>query len=70
MKFNIFNNANVLIKPEFDASKKQVLAKNAFITGNNKVKLMMAAEQYIEFDEFKPQQFGQFSEAQSAIITK
>ena len=54
MSHNVFNNATVLIKPEIDASEKQILEKNNFLTAGNKVKLMMATENYIRFNEFKP----------------
>lgn len=65
MKFNMFNNATTLIKPEFDASEKQVLSKNDFITGHNKLKLMMVAEQYFEFEQFKPKHHGKMSSTQN-----
>lgn len=70
MKFNVFNNASTLIKPEIDASEKQIMAKNGFLTKKNKVKLMMAAEEYLDFNEFRPKEFGKHSEVQNLIIKK
>jgi hypothetical protein len=68
MKFNAFNNANTLIRPEVDSSERQVLARNGFLTKKNKVKLMMAAEEYLEFNEFKPKEHGKHSKAENFII--
>ena len=49
-----FNSATVLLKPEVDASKRQILLRNNFLTAGNKVKLMIAAENKIKFEDFKP----------------
>ncbi|CAI2383616.1 unnamed protein product [Moneuplotes crassus] len=62
MRFDVFNSAAVLLKPEVDASEKQILAKNNFLSSKNKVKLMMATDQFLDFNEFEPEKKGQYSQ--------
>ena len=61
MSHNLFNNATTLIKPEIDASDKQILERNNFLTAGNKVKLMLVSEGNIYFDDFKPKRRGELS---------
>ena len=68
MKFDVFNNANVLIRPEVDASDKEVLARNNFISETNKIKIMMTTDNFHDFHEFVPKKKGNLSSVQIPII--
>lgn len=70
MKFDVFNNANVLIRPEVDASAKEILARNNFVSSANKVKLMIISDKNLELEEFVPEKKGHLSSFQLPLVQK
>ena len=70
IKQDVFSNAAVLLRPEVDASEKEVLARNNFVTDANKIKFMMATDKYLEFQKFEPKESGKYSNAQVPLIKK
>ena len=70
LRYNVFNNANVVLKPDVDASERQILANNNFLTRENRVKLMLATEQYQDFQEERPREYGQHNQKQEFMVIK
>ena len=70
LRYNVFNNANVVLKPDVDASERQILANNNFLTRENRVKLMLATEQYQDFQEERPREYGRHNQKQELMVIK
>ena len=69
-RHNVFNNANVVLRPDVDASERQILANNNFLTRENRVKLMLATEQYQDFQEERPREYGRHNQKQEFMVIK